>query len=37
VAKEHPEIVNKIKEVMTEAHVANPDWQPLAGEFVKKK
>ncbi len=36
VAKEHPEIVKKIKEFMNEAHVPNPDWQLLPDEFVKK-
>ena len=36
VAADHPEVVKKIEEFMTEAHVRNPDWPLLPGEYVKK-
>ena len=34
IADKYPEIVNKIKQMMTEAHVPAPDWPLLPGEFV---
>ncbi len=34
VADKNPEIVKKIKDFMREAHVPNPDWPLLPGEFT---
>ena len=36
VAATYPGIVKRIKEIMKEAHVRNPDWPLLPEEFVKK-
>jgi len=36
VAKKHPEIVKKIKELMTEAHISNPDWPLLPAELINQ-
>ena len=35
VADKYSEIVKKIKEMMTEAHVSNPDWPLLPAELIK--
>ena len=35
VSADHPEIVKKIKEFIAEAHVQNPAWPLLPGEFKK--
>lgn len=36
IAEKYPEVAKKIAEFMNEAHVRNPDWPLLPGEFAKQ-